>query len=48
MDPRHSSEILDALPSLEDLAIVLNIDFADIDALCTALRWRDRILVFLV
>lgn len=28
MNPRHRSEVLVALPSLEDLTVILNIDFA--------------------
>ena len=48
VNPRHSSEVLKALSLLEDLSIVLDIDFAEIDAVRATLSWRDHILVFLV
>jgi hypothetical protein len=46
MDPRHCSEVLDPFASLEDLAIVLDVDFADVvDAFGAALRGRDCIFL---
>jgi hypothetical protein len=48
MNPRHRSEILDTLPSFEDLAIVFDVEFSDADTLGAASRRRDCVLVFLV
>jgi hypothetical protein len=49
VNPRYSPEILISLSSLEDLAIVFDIDFTRVDAFrIAALRGRNGVLLFFV
>ena len=48
VNPRYGSEVLQALSSLENLSIVLDVDFAKVDAVGATLSRLDRVLMFLV
>jgi hypothetical protein len=48
MNPGHCSKVLNALSSFENLPIVFKVDFTDVDALRTALSWRNRVLMLFI
>jgi hypothetical protein len=48
MNPGDGAKVLDALSSLENLSVILDIDLAGVDAIRATLGRRDFILVLLV
>lgn len=48
MNPRHCSKVLDTLSSFENLAVILKVDFSDVDAFRAALSGRNQVLLLFV